>query len=805
MRCVKKDIMTIGVVISDLFDYYQQTILAGIRYQAELQGLNIVCFAVGPVPEKEDHTLDAFFNNLSDNAVDVLLLFSGSLGAFSGVNGLMKFIDSYCRVPVVSIGVTLPDIPSVVVDNESGLRDLIIHLIQEHGCKKIGFIKGPDANAEARIRYETYKSVLEENGFNYNYKLVAPGNFEPGDGIKGINLILGTRKEEIDALVCADDYTAIDAIQALKSRGYNIPQDVKVIGFDDIERSQDNQPPLSTVRQPIFSLGSVAVEVALKYQDGIETPYIQSVESQMMIRDSCGCTSKGFYSNKSQFHLELTGSFSDMILDIQHEIVKKYKITHCYKNSYDNLSDNIRRIAQGIISSDMYLDEVYLENTVEEILTETNSFKLNASFWVSIITDFFSAVEFKNFSRDKQFFLKSLYSIAVATLFITEKRLHAFKRLDNRLVIQYINRIGDKLLVSHTQDELKKNLRTNLSILKIQSCFIALYEKDPGWSKVFFHYNKKGRECQEGLLFPSKEFLPEEIIKQENSSYMTLPLIIDSRVIGYVMTDLADVPEMIYEFLSEKISYGLKNIEMMRKINNHRISLEKEVEDRTRELKMANIRLKDRSYRDPLTGLHNRRFLMDVVKPEIEEAMEISQDTDEVKPYCLIMIDLDYFKEVNDTYGHASGDMVIQQLGSVLTELVRQDDYVIRVGGEEFVLVLKDFNLIFFDMIMEKIRKGVEECEFKIDNGESIHKTCSLGGLAFPVNSSEPETVDFITAISIVDKCLYCAKNRGRNRGIIVEVVTELFDEGEDISGAILNTFNECLDAGKIMIHEAGS
>jgi diguanylate cyclase (GGDEF)-like protein len=162
--------------------------------------------------------------------------------------------------------------------------------------------------------------------------------------------------------------------------------------------------------------------------------------------------------------------------------------------------------------------------------------------------------------------------------------------------------------------------------------------------------------------------------------------------------------------------------------------------------------LRENSLRCGMTGLHNRRFL-----EEYSESL-VAQMQRRDAPMSLVMLDLDYFKQVNDTYGHDVGDQVLKDLAKILKSSVRTSDFVIRYGGEEFLLVLLDATREAAAQVAEKIRASVEAHTFKTSGG-TLKKTISAGVAEFPRDGEA-----FWQTLKFADVALYSAKDGGRNR-----------------------------------------
>ena len=170
------------------------------------------------------------------------------------------------------------------------------------------------------------------------------------------------------------------------------------------------------------------------------------------------------------------------------------------------------------------------------------------------------------------------------------------------------------------------------------------------------------------------------------------------------------------------------------------------------EAKRLMNRLRESALRDPMTGLHNRRFLQEYVDTLISY-------TDRNKSaFSILMADLDYFKQVNDTYGHEAGDATLKTLAKVLKESVRASDLVIRYGGEEFLILLRDTVAEDGSMVAEKIRGAVEQTRIEVPGGV-LKKTLSLGVAGYPEDSK-----NFWQVVKYADVALYRAKEAGRNR-----------------------------------------
>ncbi len=195
-----------------------------------------------------------------------------------------------------------------------------------------------------------------------------------------------------------------------------------------------------------------------------------------------------------------------------------------------------------------------------------------------------------------------------------------------------------------------------------------------------------------------------------------------------------------------------------------RAALEQQVAERTEQLHVANLALELASQTDPLTGLHNRRYLSNQIPADLafyEREHRRSGGDDNTLLFALV--DIDHFKRINDTYGHRAGDRVLQQVSEVLRRQVRTGDYLVRWGGEEFLLVCRPSTRQFVPVLGERIRRAIAGHSF--DLGDSVHVklTCSIGLSESGLYLNGQHSVGWEQLVELADAALYWVKANGRN------------------------------------------
>jgi diguanylate cyclase (GGDEF)-like protein len=216
---------------------------------------------------------------------------------------------------------------------------------------------------------------------------------------------------------------------------------------------------------------------------------------------------------------------------------------------------------------------------------------------------------------------------------------------------------------------------------------------------------------------------------------------------------------------------GLKESESVKVIELTRLA--RELDQRTRELDRANERLREVSVTDLLTGLRNRRFLEEHIGDDlatVRRAYGIAKRGRTPDPRNVdlgfLMVDLDRFKEINDTHGHESGDMVLRQVADIFRGCLRENDAAIRWGGEEFLLLARQVNRQHVADVGGRVLREVRAANFDIGGRERISMTCSVGWSFYPFGVEDPEIVTWEEMVRLADAALYIAKNAGRNLSI---------------------------------------
>jgi DNA-binding LacI/PurR family transcriptional regulator len=281
----RKKTDTIGVILPELIDEFFMDIIHGIDEEAYKANKFVLI--------SSSHT--------QRNIIETLLEFMGS-GRVDGVILMVPQLPQQTaelikqsRRPVILLNVTkdLKDVVSFNIDNYQGAFTITEHLIK-HDYQTIAMIQGPAENCDAQERFRGYREALLQCGLPFEKNLTVSGDFTVKSGYDGFNRLI-KQSGKPEAIFAANDMMAVGIYEAVRQVGMKIPEDVAVVGFDDIYLSCLLQPRLTTVHVPIQELGSRAVRYLFKLTNGdIDPvlPYREILTTGLVIGGSCGCPYK---------------------------------------------------------------------------------------------------------------------------------------------------------------------------------------------------------------------------------------------------------------------------------------------------------------------------------------------------------------------------------------------------------------------------------------------------------------------------------------------------------------------------------
>lgn len=268
---------------------YEGQLRDALYKRGHATGHNLILVYGGALDEPTLAAADnVIFRVIRSDDFDGIIVASALLSAYCGLEGVAKMVERYARGRLCSVGSAIAGVPSLVLDNRSGMEAAIEHLVTDHGCRQLAFLAGTPHNPEAEARFAAYRAVLERHGIAYDESRVASGQFLPALGRLAMDQILD-RGVPFEAVVAANDSMALGAIQALRERSLRVPQDIRVTGFDDLTLARLGNPPLTTVAQPFDRFAELAIGCIEDQVAGRPVAPLTEIPSRFVRRQSCGC------------------------------------------------------------------------------------------------------------------------------------------------------------------------------------------------------------------------------------------------------------------------------------------------------------------------------------------------------------------------------------------------------------------------------------------------------------------------------------------------------------------------------------
>jgi LacI family transcriptional regulator len=270
---------TLGLIVPEISGEFFAPMLRGIEAAAGEAGFDLLIHTTAyKIPDMRRHTL-------GEHNTDGLLVFIGSMELAE-----LTRLESI-GFPVVFLHQTAPEglnIPVVTVENKKGALLAVEHLIETHACRRIVYLSGPEGNEDSSWRERGYRLALEKHAIAYDPALVLPGDFSSMRAAQAVRELLDSGLT-FDAIFSGDDLAAVGAMSALREAGKQIPEDIKIVGFDDIPLARHLTPPLTTIHAPTEEVGRTATDllVRLVRRESVESEIL--LPTELTIRESCGC------------------------------------------------------------------------------------------------------------------------------------------------------------------------------------------------------------------------------------------------------------------------------------------------------------------------------------------------------------------------------------------------------------------------------------------------------------------------------------------------------------------------------------
>ncbi|MEJ2570011.1 MAG: substrate-binding domain-containing protein [Anaerolineales bacterium] len=604
---------TIGFLTSGVAEPLRLVMWTSVAEAAQEQNANVICIAGGELENAGENPspYNDIFKIGNDDIIDALVMWGASISNYVPQETYIEFCKQFDSKPMVNIGHEVAGIPTVTTDDYIGMRNMILHLVQDHNFRRIAFIRGPEAQIGAEERLKAYKDVLQETGIEIDPNLISPpGVWDGYTGGNAIRMFIDERSQRFDAVVGANDSMSLDAIWTLKEYGQAVPEDVAVVGFDDQITAKAALPPLTTVHQPFREQCRRAVNMALQMLQGVEVPERVIIPTTLFIRESCGCSSPAVKRAAAIHHLEkeVTRKSNTQRDSTVLELVEIANVA--IEGSGD---ENLEALFNYFLTEIKDGATGEFLQSLDRLIKETIAEDGEIGIWQNAVSSLrrYARSQFS----DESTLMRAEDLCGQARVLISEKLQQAElyqKMLAERQYVEF-REITKALYSAFDLDELANALFLGLPRLGIRSCYISLYERIADLADGEFRVNKdlsqmilafdgKGRaKPKEPNTFPTTDLLNHvKLASRKNRfSFVVEALFRGRKQLGTALFEV-DPPEgRVCDILQEQISSAIEAALLLQDrekeeeaLRNAYSAIEKQVVERTAELQQEIVERK---------------------------------------------------------------------------------------------------------------------------------------------------------------------------------------------------------------------
>jgi sigma-B regulation protein RsbU (phosphoserine phosphatase) len=546
---------TLALLLDHPIGEYQDELRESVERAALAADANLL-IVIGralDAPRPGELALNRIYGQLSARSVSGVII-SGVVGTQCAEQRLLDLRDHFAPLPMCSIGVRIPSVPALAINDRRAMRLMVDHMVS-HGCRRIAFIRGPSTSEEAAQRYQAYRDCLQDHQIPLDPSIVAIGNFDIASGIVAMEQIVASG-QPFDAMVASNDNMALGAAEVLLAHKIRIPHQVLVGGFDDFPMARFANPPLTTVRQPIRKLGERAVSSLLEQLAGSKVPEIEEVGSELVLRQSCGCAYRVIHGRRSVLPQAPDQGPLDVLRSRGLQL--KTLLLEAVQLPEQALGGWLGRLLAAL--------EAELQGSAGRFLLELEDLLELAMRQHQAIDEFHAAISVlraelkgRDGGRRAGQVLDDLWHAAGVLVGIASARAEGRERMASEAAAQVIRESIARLSTTLSHDALKAGLLDLLPAVKIPRSLVALYEQgDQHTFRYFFGTAGQQELSIAAPTFAVTELLPAGFAPDDSPiSVMVQPLTFETEHLGLLLLQ-SGASSVVYDILREQISASLK-------------------------------------------------------------------------------------------------------------------------------------------------------------------------------------------------------------------------------------------------------
>jgi GAF domain-containing protein/DNA-binding LacI/PurR family transcriptional regulator len=583
---------TIGLLTHNI----QLTLWLGAVDAARERDVNLIC-VVGDelhVPDRSLAQRNVLYDLVDARSLDGIMIWGGggaALGHYLDQEQMADFVKRYGSLPMVNYESPIEGIPTLLTDAYRGMRELIVHLIEVHGYRRIAFVRGPADHLETQERYRAYLDTLAEHGLPLDSDLVSPPTgWGMEQGLEMMEFLLAERRlqpgVDFDAVVAATAAHASGVLEALQRRGISVPDDVALATFDDTDEIRYATPPMTTVRKPLYRVGWRMVEMVLAMLEGEELPDEVVLPTELVMRQSCGCMASAVVragEQSAEDSSEMGGALAEepsgLVLAAQREGIISAMVRAVGTASATNAPKWAEQLLDALVAELEGQPSGSFLRVLDRALRQVAAAGGDVAAWqgaLSVLRR--GALPFWDAGARTQ--CEDLWQQARVVVGEAMERAQASHALQVEQQARMVGEIGAALIATFDLAELLDMLARDLPRLGIPSCYVSLYEnpQEPTeWSRLVLAYDEKGRVQLEpgGRRFPSCRLVPEGLLPQDRAYGMVMvPLCLPEAQLGFALFEIGLREAVVYETLRGQISGALQGARLVRQVQRRTLQLQ---------------------------------------------------------------------------------------------------------------------------------------------------------------------------------------------------------------------------------------
>lgn len=751
----------VGILIGDVSSDFMAELMGGITEAADRENVQVLYLIglqrytlraeqSGPTAAALNH--NSVYDYAQLTGADGFIIACGSLTGSSGGGLEPKFLERFAGKPYVVLQErVLPENRTyIVVDNYQSFSRCIEHLIEVHGYRKIALMSGPEGHTDARERRNAYLDCMNRHGLPVTPEMIAVGDFSEYVDDQVSRLI--DQNPGLEAIAFANDEMAKAGYRECHRRGLVVGQDLAITGFDNYQSGRAMEPPLTSVSQDTFRMGQLALERAAAMMDGKAVLPIE-MRTELVIRQSCGCAHKMFCFPEKR------------------ETMNEEELLDAIINTIaDSYAGSFAPDQRAYRTEKLRVCLLHLRQTA---VTATDQ-PMDLEAITAWLDGFFSSYDqtMPLLSRCLEDFIRRFIDCSDDTpvlgrFAVALSRLQQYIHVHDAGLLRI--RLEDYRAQTWTVPKIMHGLFNEEAEEKVFRCVVQRL-MHTGIENIYLCRLETPRRCDETDACPQRLRLAAYASRGKIVAYPGAQMpVVDGEHPFLAMPEFHTLRSMMaISLFSGEHQYGILwcEADYGRSALLHMIGMQLGMlmdflclrgKERMISEELENIREKNEilnflSEYDSMCKLLNRRGF-------IEKAIRRNRENIGQKACCVFM-DLDYLKQINDTFGHLEGDIALQGVSEILKRVATSEDLLGRIGGDEFAGMFLTDDPTFEKSFMDRLHSEFER--YNAQAGKPYRLDISVG-IAFFVCR---QGLEVSGVLAEADRYLYEAKHRRRDTGL---------------------------------------